>query len=146
MMMKWMGVTLLTASTLTMALSAAVSPAQADSLPKWACEGGSMTDNDSDVVSELTTNPLMVRVLQEYRARWDASYIRQQCDAAASGEPANISCLKGRRDWDAIQSMVPAGLDGAGRGEIGSHLSDLQREDDGLRAAFAHCRDLGIIK
>lgn len=146
MKMKRTGTALLAAMAILTVLDMAQGAAHASDLPKWSCNPSGPAAIDSDVVREITSTPLMMRVLQEYRARWDAEYIRQQCDAAAAGQSADISCLKGRRDWDAIQAMVPSELEGGDRSAIGNHLAALQQEDDGLRTAFAHCRDLGVIK
>lgn len=145
-MMKRTGTALLAALATLAVLDVANGAAQAQGRSTWVCKPGGPAAIDSDVVRKLTTMPLMMNVLQEYRARWDAEYIRQQCDAAAAGRPANISCLQGRRDWSAIQAMVPADIQNASRSVVGGHLSSLQKTNDGLRDAFAHCRNLGVIK
>ena len=142
--MKRTGTDLLAALAMVTALGMAGGSAQAKDLPKWVCEGGSMTSNDSDVVRNLASNLTMDHILHEYRARWDAAYIRQQCDAAAAGQPANIGCLKGRRYWDAIQAMGPSDLRNASRDTLRPHLAKLRGQDDGVRAAHQHCRDLGV--
>lgn len=144
-MMKLMKPALLTAFA-TVAMLNMTGIAQAADLPKWVCKPGGPAAIDSDTVREITNMPLMMKVLQEYRSRWDAAYIRQQCDAAASGQAANISCLQGRRDWNAIQAMIPQEIQNADRSTVGAHLASLQKENDGLREAFAHCRELGVIK
>lgn len=143
-MMKRTGTALLAVLAMVTALNVAgAAHAQEQS---WVCKPGGPAAIDSATARELSHNPTMTRVLQEYRARWDASYIKQQCDAAAAGEPSNIGCLKGRRDWDAINVMVPANLRDGTRDELRPLLQKLRDEGDGVREAFAHCRELGIIK
>lgn len=142
--MRRTGTALLAALAMMTTLNVAGGAVQARDLPKWVCEGGSMTSNDSDVVRELASNLTMDHILHEYRARWDAAYIRQQCDAAAAGKPAEIGCLKGRRDWTAIQAMVPPDLRNASRDTLRPHLAKLREQDDGVRSAHQHCRDLGV--
>lgn len=143
--MKCTGTTLLVALVLVTALDLG-GTAQARELPKWVCKPGGPAAIDSETARSLSHNPTMTRVLQEYRARWDAAYIRQECDAAAAGQTANISCLQGRRDWDAIQAAVPSEFSNASRERLRPLLQELESESDGVREAFAHCRELGVIK
>lgn len=144
--MQRIGTTLLVALAIVTALDMIGGTAQARDLPEWVCKPGGPAAIDSETARSLSHNPTMTRVLQEYRARWDAAYIRQECDAAAAGRTANISCLQGRRDWNAIHAAVPSELSNASRERLRPLLRDLESESDGVREAFAHCRDLGVIK
>lgn len=110
----------------------------------WAC--GAVLDRDDDELDELSPNIGMRRVLEEHRDRWDATYIRAQCEAFAAGEPHDIRCLNDRRNWDAIQAMVPDELFGMSNGDLRPHYLALQAEDDGYSDALAYCRDVGAIE
>ena len=110
----------------------------------WACDASG--DRDDDELNELSPNIGMRRVLEQYRDRWDATYIREQCEAFAAGEPHDIHCLNDRRDWDAIQAMVPDDLLGMSNGDLRPHYLALQAEDDGYSDALAYCRDVGAIE
>ncbi len=91
--MKRTGTAMLAVLAMVMALDIAGGAAQAQGLPSWVCKPGGPAAIDSATARSLSSNPTMTKVLQEYRARWDAAYIRQECDAAAAGRSANISCL-----------------------------------------------------
>jgi hypothetical protein len=136
--MKW---TTMAALALALALPGVAAQAQAGS---WVCEGTG--DRDDDELDALSPNIGMRRILQEYRNRWDAAHVRSQCEAFAAGEPHDIRCLNDRRDWDAIQAMVPDDLLGMSNGELRPHYLALQEEDDGYTAALAYCRDVGAIE
>ena len=83
--------------------------------------------------------------MREYRLRWDAAYARAQCKAFAEGKPYQISCLRGRRDWDAITAMVPDDLWGMSKQDVLPFLKKLEEEDDGYSAAMDYCREVGAI-
>jgi len=128
---------------LAAALAAAVGMAAAEEKRSFGCSYSSSVDE-----SELQTradNPGMRSILQEYRVRWDAAYVRAQCEAFAAGDSYEISCLKGRRDWNAIAAMVPENLHGLSAGALRPHLLALQAENDGFRDAIKFCRSVGAI-
>lgn len=110
----------------------------------WHCDGSVKVDDDE--IAARAPNNSVAKVLQAYRERWDAQYIRAQCEAFAQGQPANISCLNGRRDWDAIVGMVPKEIWSMPRSEVRPIYLALQAEDSGVRDAFAYCRDVGAIE
>ena len=101
---------------------------------------------DIEELKARATNPGMLTILQEYRMRWDAKHIRAQCEAFEAGEPYEISCLRGRRDWDAIAAMVPEELRGLSATDLRPHVLKLQAEDDGMRDAVKFCRSVGAVQ
>ncbi|MBM9595052.1 hypothetical protein [Roseitranquillus sediminis] len=103
-------------------------------------------DLDQDEIAARAPNLGIQRILEEYRDRWDATHIRQQCEAFATGEPYEISCLDDRRDWDAIEAMVPDEFFGMSNTELRPHYLELQTADDGYGAALNYCRSVGAVE
>ena len=129
------------AIALTVSMATLAGPVSAEPA-NWGCTGGSV---DRDQLSARSPNRAMERVLKEYQVRWDAAHVRQQCEAFARGQPHEIGCLRGRRDWDAIEAMVPDELWGMPRKEVRPYYLALQEEDDGYKAALDYCREVGAI-
>ncbi len=128
---------------LALAASAAALAGPASAEPaNWGCDGGS---DDKVEVDKLATNIGIRRVLHEYRLRWDAAHIREQCKAFVEDQPHEISCLRGRRDWDEIAAMVPEEIWGASTKQTLPLLTELRAEDDGYKAALDYCQDVGAI-
>lgn len=88
----------------------------------------------------------MRRIVQEYRGRWDAAYLRNACTRVASGKQAYVGCLNGHRDWNAIQAMIPKDFFGMSSKALRPHYLRLQKEGDGFGEAVDHCRDLGVAR
>jgi hypothetical protein len=88
----------------------------------------------------------MQLMLGIYRDRWDARYIRAQCEAFANGEPYTITCLKDVRDWDAIEASVPDDYYGMDRFSLAEFVPKEEEKGRGYREAYAYCRDIGAIK
>jgi len=109
----------------------------------WVCE--KKGDMDKDEAWEISSNIAMFRIVNEYRARWDAVYVRRQCEAFVAGEPHQISCLNDRRDWQAIKAMVPIEYFGMSNPELAPHYQELQMSDDGFKDAIGFCRSVGAI-
>jgi hypothetical protein len=110
----------------------------------WVCE--KKGDMDKDEAWEISPNIAMFRIVNEYRARWDAEYVRRQCEAFAAGESYEISCLNDRRDWEAIKAMVPSEYFGMSNPELTPHYQALQMSDDGFKDAIGYCRSVGAVK
>ena len=127
---------------LTVSMAVLAWPAAADAPAHWGCKGGR---TDEAEISSRATHIGMRRVLEQYQNRWDAAYMREQCEAFAEGRPHEISCLRGRRDWDAIEAMVPDAWWSLSKMDIRPHYLALQSEDDGLDAARDYCRNVGAI-
>ena len=126
---------------LTLALPGAGAMAQDRS---WVCD--EQMDRDREELKAIATNISMFRILQEYRDRWDAQYIRQQCEAYSAGESYEIGCLNGRRDWEEIKAMVPADFFGMSTKDLRPHFVELDEADDGYKAAIEYCRSVGAIE
>ncbi len=134
--------TLFLATAATLTVAASMTHAYGGS---WQCEN--QMDMDKEEARAISgTNNGLFNILMEYRERWDAAYQRQQCEAYAAGEPYDISCLNGRRDWDAIKAMVPSEYFGMSNVDLNPHYQDLQMADDGIRDMAEYCRSVGAIK
>ncbi|ATG49277.1 hypothetical protein CEW89_17865 [Celeribacter ethanolicus] len=132
-------------SAITMAVILIANPATTIAAENsWHCDGA--TNIDDDEIKARAPNRAMVRVLQEYRDRWDAQHMRAQCEAFVKGEPHEISCLNGRRNWDEIEAMVPEEVWELPRSAVRPIYLALQEEDSGASAALAYCRDVGAIE
>lgn len=134
--------TLLSAIATTLTLTAPMAHAVGGS---FQCEDQMDMDRDEARAISGTNNGLL-KILMEYRERWDAVYKRQQCEAFAAGEPYDISCLNGRRDWAAIKAMVPSEYFGMSNVDLNPHYQDLQMADDGIKEMADYCRSVGAIK
>ena len=85
-------------------------------------------------------------IVNEYRARWDAAEARRQCEAYAAGEPHEISCLNGRRDWTAILASVPEEYFGRSNKSLASTYEAEMRKGNSFKEAIAYCRSVGAIR
>lgn len=118
-------------------------PAKADDKPSWGC--GYSSNGDKAELDARARNIGLRRVLEQYRARWDAAHMRAQCEAFAAGQPHEIGCLDGRRNWDEIVAMVPGDLWSMSAGQLRPVYLKMQEEDDGYKAALEYCGSVGAI-
>lgn len=109
----------------------------------FACDGGS---SDQAAISERTDNFSMQLILAIYRDRWDAGYIRAQCEAFANGEPYTITCLKDVRDWDAIEASVPDDYYGMDRFSLAEFVPNEREKGPIPGPSYEYCREVGAIK
>lgn len=84
-------------------------------------------------------------IVNQYRVRWDAAEARRQCEAYAEGEPFEISCLNGRRDWTAILASVPRDYAGQSNEALAAAYEKERQQDNGYEAAMDYCRSVGAI-
>ncbi len=110
----------------------------------FACEGGGVSDQAA--LSKRTDNFSMQLILSIYRDRWDADYIRAQCEAFAEGEPYTITCLKDVRDWDAIEASVPDDYFGMDRFKLAEFVPDEREQGPFSSDSLKFCRGIGAIK
>ncbi|MEM7710169.1 MAG: hypothetical protein AAF264_05350 [Pseudomonadota bacterium] len=124
------------------AIAPAVANAQGGS---WIC--GNQMDMDRDEARALAgTNNALFNIILVYRERWDNRHMRAQCEAYAAGQPYEISCLDGRRDWEAIGAMVPDEFFGMSSPELTPHFHEIQDNYDEIREVITYCRDVGAIE
>lgn len=100
-------------------------------------------------LKQLSHNRTMEVIVKEYAQQWEVQEIRRTCDAAAAGKPADFSCFQGRRDWDAIQSMIPEHLYGQDMVSLRPHQLKLQKmkaEEQPYEMAYRYCEGLGVLK
>ena len=109
----------------------------------FACEGGA---SDQAAIAERTDNYSMQLILAIYRDRWDASYIRAQCEAFANGEPYTITCLKDVRDWEAIEASIPDDYYGIDRFSLAKFVPDERQKGPVPGPSYEYCREVGAIE
>lgn len=100
-------------------------------------------------INNLSHNKTMSVIVKQYAEKWEDEEITRTCDAAASGKAADFSCLQGRRDWDAIKSMIPDDLFGMDASSLRPVQLDNQKtraQERPRRAALEHCEALGVMK
>lgn len=138
--------TILGAICASLALVATSPSAQAQG--SWKCETPATLDPDvqANYAALSSGNRAMERIVQEYRGRWDAKFIRATCERFSLGERVEISCLNGRRDWTEIKAMIPTDYFGMPKDALRPHYLLLQSEGDGLPEAVQYCRDVGAIR
>ena len=116
-------------------------PAASEERRTWQCEKDPIFHpaviEGSDNISKKMWN-----IIQEHRKRWDAAEMRRQCEAYANGQPYQISCLNGRRNWKEIADSIPSELDQLSPTTRREYMLELQQDDDGLNSAFAYCGDV----
>ena len=81
-----------------------------------------------------------------YRDRWDAGYIRAQCEAFANGEPYTIICMNDVRDWDAIEASIPDDYYGMDRFSLAEFVPDERKTGPFSNDSYDYCREVGAIK
>lgn len=108
----------------------------------FACERSATME----AVEHVDGGFALQNIVIQYMTRWDAAEAKRQCQAFAAGEPYEISCLNGRRDWDAILASVPADYFGRSNKNLAEAVDAERREGNGFKEAMAYCRSVGAIK
>jgi hypothetical protein len=114
----------------------------------WAI-GGSFACKQSptmEAVDHVEGGFGLQRIVIQYMTRWDAQEAMKQCRAYAQGQPYDISCLNGRRDWDAIIASVPEDYFGRSNESLAESVRAERRKGNGFTEAMAYCRSVGAIK
>ena len=99
-----------------------------------------------EVAEQVGGNFALQNVVNEYRVRWDAAEARRQCEAFAAGQPSEIGCLNGRRDWTAIMAAVPQSYFGQSNKQLAASYREEMRRGNGFKEAMAYCRSVGAIE
>ena len=125
----------------------AISPARASG--EFACPGIPFVhEQDKAAFAKHAPNGLMRAILIEHAHLWDAAEMVRLCDAKVAGEPVELTCLQGRRDWDAIVTSVPASVRGDNTDAQRDHLDALRTERARTRPhqqAINHCVRIGAV-
>ena len=125
----------------------AITPARASG--EFACHGVPFVhEQDKAAFAKHAPNGTMRAILIEHAHRWDAAEMVRLCDAKVAGEPAVLTCLQGRRDWNAIVASVPASVRDASAKAQREHLNALRRERARTRPhqrAINHCVRIGAV-
>lgn len=125
-------------------------PASADHGENFHCDRiPFLNERAVSAIKKLSHNRTMEVIVKEYALQWEAVEIRRTCDAAAASRPTDFSCLQGRRDWDAIGSMIPGQLSGLDAAALRPHqlkLQKLKAETRPHEMAYQYCEGLGVIK
>ena len=132
---------------IVVALWLATNPAKASG--EFACRGVPFVHaQDKTAFAKHAPNGTMRAVLIEYAHLWDAAEMKRRCDAKLRGEPVELTCLQGRRNWDAIIANVPRSVLGSGGVAQREHLDALRTERATGRPhqqAINHCVRTGAI-
>lgn len=100
-------------------------------------------------IDELSHNKTMSVIVKQYAEQWEDAEILRTCEAAAAGEPADFSCMQGRRDWDAIKSLIPQELFAMDAEGLRTHqlANQKQRAQERPRATvLEQCEALGVLE
>lgn len=130
------------------ALMLTLTPAPVFAQGSLVCETPAEFDPDikEQYVDISGGNISLQRIASEYRGRWDAAYVRAQCEAFAAGEDVEITCLNGKRDWGAIKAMIPEDFFGQSVSDLAPEYRKLQEQGDGYSEAADYCREVGAIE
>lgn len=138
-----------TALTIALLLSA-VRPALADHGENFHCDRIPFLNNQAvSAIKTLSHNKTMEVIVKEYALQWEAEEIHRTCEAAAAGKAADFSCLQGRRDWSAIQTMIPESLSGMDMNALRPlqlKLQEIRAKTRPHEMAYRHCEQLGVIE
>lgn len=124
------------------ALIATVSAAQATA-GSFVCKGSSTT---KEIAANVDAGFNLQNIVKLYVIRWDAAEARRLCEAYAAGEPVEITCLDGQRDWKGIKASVPSEYFGMADRSLAEAFWKLSSENDGFRDAMTYCRSVGAIR
>ncbi len=124
-------------------------PAFADHGTNFHCSGFPIkSDQAKENMSRIAHNNGMRNIVLVYVYQWENEEIKRTCDAAVAGNPADLTCLDGRRDWIAIQSKIPDDLAGKSNQELRPHMLKLQEQGFNAskrREILKYCEDLGVL-
>lgn len=115
--------------------------------PAWAIGGSFVCERSPsmEVRDQVDGSFALENIVNQYRIRWDAQEAMKPCRAYAEGQPYEISCLNGRRDWDAILASVPQEYFGKSNKNLASSADMEERKDSGFKEAMTYCRSVGAI-
>ena len=125
-------------------LAAALLPAAGAS-----AAGGSFACKDMqyrEITANVSGSSTFISIAKQYMARWDAVEVRRQCENYAAGRPYQISCLMGRRDWDAIRTSIPREYFGQSDKSLAQTYRNEMNAGNGYGEAMDYCRSVGAIK
>ena len=113
--------------------------------------GGSFTCKDGfgtmkEIKAEVGGSSAFISIVNQYVQRWDAQKAQRLCSAYAAGEPVTISCLNGKRDWDAIKASIPPAYYGGSNQQLAGAYTDEVEKGTGYLESMTYCRSVGAIK
>lgn len=133
----------------TTLLVAAAQPVWADHGKNFHCDRMPfLSEQAKAAMYQLAHNNGMRKIVSFYAWHWENEEMRRICDAGATGESVDTSCLEGRRDWDAIASMIPDGLAGQSNKELRPHMLELTERGyhtTDRKEVMSYCAKLGVV-
>ncbi|MBB5224581.1 hypothetical protein HNP73_004552 [Amaricoccus macauensis] len=113
--------------------------------------GGSFTCKDGfgtmkEIKAEVGGSSAFISIVNQYVQRWDAREAQRLCSAYAAGGPATISCLNGKRDWNAIKASIPPAYFGGSNQQLADAYTAEVEKGTGYLEAMTYCRSVGAIK
>ena len=128
---------------------AVMQPAFADHGTNFHCSGFPIkSDQAKENMSRLAHNNGMRNIVLAYVYQWENEEIKRACDAVAAGKSADLTCLDGRRDWEAISAKIPNELAGKSNQELRPYMLKLQEQGFNAskrREVLEYCEGLGVI-
>ncbi|ABI93316.1 hypothetical protein CEP88_00220 (plasmid) [Roseobacter denitrificans] len=123
------------------------SPAMAVEPGSWHCEKPPVLHPDVQAgIASISSQPSLRFIILEYIKQYDAKEIMAACRAFADGQPSEISCLNGRRDWNEIRQAFPDDLIGLPPMRHAEHMQTLQTAENPVWAAHAFCESVGALR
>jgi hypothetical protein len=113
--------------------------------------GGSFVCKDGfgtmkEIKAEVGGSSAFISIVNQYVQRWDAGEAQRLCSAYAAGKPVTISCLNGKRDWNAIKASIPPDYFGGSNQQLADAYTAEVAKGTGYLEAMTYCRGVGAIK
>lgn len=99
-----------------------------------------------EIKAEVGGSFAFISIVNQYVQRWDAQEARRLCSAYAAGDPVAISCLNGKRDWNAIKASIPPDYFGGSNQQLADAYTAEVAKGTGYLEAMTYCRTVGAVK
>ena len=136
-----MKMTLIPVAALAASLAAGAAQAAGGS---FVCKDGFGTMKE--IKAAVGGSSAFISIVNQYVQRWDAQEVRRLCSAYAAGDPVTISCLNGKRDWNAIKASIPPAYFGGSNQQLASAYTAEVEKGTGYLEAMSYCRSVGAVK
>lgn len=122
-------------------------PSMAVEPGSWHCEKPPVLHPEVQAgIASISSQPSLRFIILEYIKQYDAKEMTAACQAFADGQPSEISCLNGRRDWDEIRQSFPDDLIGLSPVQHSEHMATLQADRKAVLEAYDFCEGVGALR